>query len=98
MKSPNRRGALAYQGGLEAVIAILVGTGLGFWADHAAGTSPRWMLVGLVVGFGAFILRIVLLSRRLEEMRVEEEGDAPPQPLPPEAWDDPWDARDKDDW
>ena len=98
MKSPNRRGALAYQGGIEAVVAILVGTGLGFWADQAAGTTPVGTFVGLAVGFGAFILRIVRLSRRLEELRIEEEGDEPPRPLPPEAWDDPWDAQDKDDW
>jgi F0F1-type ATP synthase assembly protein I len=97
--SPNRRGALAYQGGFEAVIAILLGGAFGYWIDTLTGSSPLWLLVGLVAGFGAFVLLLVRLSRRLEELRIEEEGDHPPQPAAPDGWDnDPWDDREKDDW
>ena len=65
LKSPT--GALAYQGALEAVFSILIGAGLGAWADHGFGTSPIFLLVGLVIGFAAFVLRIVRLGRRLHE-------------------------------
>ena len=96
MTSPNRRGALAYQGGLEAVIAILVGAAFGYWIDTLADTSPFGLLVGLVAGFGAFVLQMVRLSRKLEELRIEEEGDSPPKPAPLDGWDE--DAWDKDPW
>jgi F0F1-type ATP synthase assembly protein I len=61
----SRKGAIAYQGAFEAVISILVGAGLGAWADHGFGTSPILLLVGLAVGFGAFVLRLVRLGHKL---------------------------------
>ena len=62
---PRRSGA-AYQGALESVFSILIGVGLGYWADHSFGTSPLYLLIGLALGFGAFILRLVRLGRRLQ--------------------------------
>jgi F0F1-type ATP synthase assembly protein I len=62
----SRKGALAYQGAFEAVLSILIGAGLGAWADRAFGTSPILLLVGLVVGFGAFVLRLVRLGQKLQ--------------------------------
>jgi len=53
-----RRGAAAYQGALEAVFAIAIAAGVGYWADRHFGSSPRWLIVGTVVGFGAFVLRL----------------------------------------
>jgi F0F1-type ATP synthase assembly protein I len=53
-----RRGIAAYQGALEAVLAIVIAMGVGYWADQHFGTEPRWMIVGTIVGFGSFVLRL----------------------------------------
>lgn len=45
--------------GGEFVAAILVGAGIGFFADQAFGTSPWLMLIMLLVGFCAGILNVV---------------------------------------
>jgi F0F1-type ATP synthase assembly protein I len=48
----------AYQGALEAALAVVVSMGIGVWADSYFGTSPVLLFVGLGIGFGAFILRL----------------------------------------
>jgi F0F1-type ATP synthase assembly protein I len=55
--------AAVYQGAFEAVVAILIAAGIGHWADRHFGTSPRYVLVGFAVGFGAFVLRLLRLRR-----------------------------------
>ena len=71
-----RRGAKAYQAALEAVFAIPVAGGLGYWADAHFGTEPILLLVGLVLGFASFVLRIVRM-RKLVEAPSQEERDEP---------------------
>ncbi len=61
----------AYQGAFEAVFAILVGVLAGHWADGALGTRPWLLLLGFAVGFGSFVLRLVRLGRRLEELAAQ---------------------------
>ena len=68
-----RRQGAAYQGAFEAVFAILVAVGLGYWADSHFGTHPRLLLVGVVVGFAAFVLRLVRLGRRFQQGLESEE-------------------------
>ena len=63
----SRRQGAAYQGALEAVFAILIAGGLGYWADSHWGTSPWGLLVGFVVGFGSFVLRLIRLGRQLQK-------------------------------
>jgi F0F1-type ATP synthase assembly protein I len=58
-KKQRRQQAAAYQGAMEAVFSIVIATGVGYWADDRFGTSPRYLLIGAVIGFGAFVLRIV---------------------------------------
>jgi ATP synthase protein I len=67
-----RRAGMAYQGAFESVFAILVGAGLGYWVDASYDTSPWGLLVGLLLGFSAFVLRLVRLARQLNAM---EEAD-----------------------
>ena len=62
-----RRQNAAYQGAFEAVMAILIAAGIGYWADEHFETSPRYLLIGVVVGFASFVLRLVRLGRRLHE-------------------------------
>jgi F0F1-type ATP synthase assembly protein I len=67
-----RRGAKAYQAALEAVFSIPVALGLGYWADTYFGTSPILLLVGLVLGFASFVLRIVRMRKLVVEQSEEE--------------------------
>ena len=50
-----------YQGALEAVLAIPIGAGLGYWADKEWDVSPVGLLIGFGLGFAAFILGLVRL-------------------------------------
>jgi F0F1-type ATP synthase assembly protein I len=71
-----RRQGAAYQGAFEAVLAILISAGIGYWADAKFGTSPVGLLVGVAVGFAAFVLRLVRLGRGLRE-RAADAGAGP---------------------
>ena len=67
-----QRQGLAYQGAFEAVFAILIAAGIGLWADRHFDTTPRYMLIGVVVGFAAFVLRLLQLGRQLHPDASEE--------------------------
>jgi len=58
-------GSSAYQGVFEAVGAILISCAAGFWIDRWLETAPVGLLVGVVIGFGAFVLRMVRLGKEL---------------------------------
>ena len=62
-----RQGVAAYQGALEAVFAILIAAGAGYWADQHFGTGPRWLIVGTILGFGSFVLRLFRMRKLFEE-------------------------------
>jgi len=70
----SRQGA-AYQGAVEAVFAILIAALLGKLADDHFGTAPRYLLIGLLVGFAAFVLRLVRLRRYLPDTAPKDESD-----------------------
>ena len=71
-----KRGAKAYQGALEAVISIPIGTGLGYLVDRQFGTGPVFLLVGLAAGFASFVIRISRLRGLVDE--ASEDGSEPP--------------------
>ena len=73
-----RRFGIAYQGAFEAVFAIVIGAGLGYAADRRFGTEPWGVLVGLGLGFGAFVLRLVRLGRVLQEAEQQRRDGAGP--------------------
>ncbi len=56
----------AYQGALEAVLALVIMPVLGAWADSRFETGPVLFLLGLAIGFGSFVLRLVRLLGELE--------------------------------
>lgn len=74
--SLTKRGMKAYQGALEAVLSIPIGMGLGYLADHQFGTGPVFLLLGLVAGFAAFVIRISRLRALVDE--TSEDGSEPP--------------------
>jgi F0F1-type ATP synthase assembly protein I len=72
-----RRQGLAYQGAFEAVFAILVAAGIGYWIDQRFGTSPGGLLVGTALGFASFVLRLLRLGRQLQADTQEGAGSGP---------------------
>ena len=60
-----RRLGRSYQGALEAVMAVAVAAGAGAWADASLGTGPWLLLAGIVLGFAAFVMRLVRLGRQM---------------------------------
>lgn len=62
-----RRGIAAYQGALEAVLAIVITAGIGYWADQRFGTEPRWLILGTCLGFAAFVLRLFRMRKLFED-------------------------------
>lgn len=59
-------GSDAYQGAFEAIGAVLVGGGFGYWADLTWDTSPWGLLIGIGLGFAAMVLRLLRLGKELE--------------------------------
>jgi len=64
-RPPNYAG-VAYQGSVEAVLSILIGAGLGYAADRYLSTAPWLMVLGLSLGFAAFVRRLMSLARQLD--------------------------------
>jgi hypothetical protein len=54
-------------------MAVLVGAGAGYWVDRRWGTTPYGVIVGVVIGFAAMVLRLLRLGRE-----VLPEADAAP--------------------
>lgn len=57
----------AYQGAFEAVFAVLIAAGFGYLADRHFGTEPRYLMIGVGIGFASFVLRLVRLGRSLHD-------------------------------
>ena len=67
------RGA-AYEGAMEAIFSILVAVGLGYWADSHFGTGPRYLITGAVIGFAAFVLRLIRMRKLVDAAAEAAEG------------------------
>ncbi|MDQ2729597.1 MAG: hypothetical protein M3Y91_17440 [Actinomycetota bacterium] len=53
-ESPSGPGIMAFAGlGLLNALCLLIGMGLGWFADDTMGTLPLFMFVGLILGIGA---------------------------------------------
>jgi len=69
----DRRQGAVYQGAFEAVIALLIAIGLGYWMDGYFDTAPWLLLIGTVIGFASFTVRLIRLGRW---MKGENSGDS----------------------
>ena len=58
----------AYQGAVEAVFAVLIATGAGYWVDGRYDTSPFGLFIGAALGFAAFVVRLLRLREIVDEM------------------------------
>jgi F0F1-type ATP synthase assembly protein I len=79
-----RRRSSAYQAAMEAVFAIPIAMGIGWWVDRQLGSEPVGFLIGLGLGFATFIIRLVRMRGLVEaeaaeavrrEQRKREGGD-----------------------
>lgn len=59
----DRRQGAVYQGAFEAVIALLIAIGFGYWLDGVFDTAPVLLLVGTAIGFASFTVRLIRLGR-----------------------------------
>lgn len=66
--------ARGYQAGLEAIFALALAVGVGFWVDTRFETPPVFMMAGTAVGFGACVLRLLRYQRELDEREKAERG------------------------
>jgi len=62
-----------YQGAFEAVIALLIAIGFGYWLDGYFDTAPWLLLIGTAIGFASFTVRLTRLGRW---MKGEKSGDS----------------------
>jgi F0F1-type ATP synthase assembly protein I len=63
----------AYQAAMEAVLAVPIAVGFGYWADEYFETSPRYLLVGAVIGFCAMVLRLARMRPGADESSADAE-------------------------
>ena len=73
----SKRDTRAYQSAMEAVFAIPIAMGIGWWADSKLGTSPWLLILGLVLGFATFVRRLVRMRELVEEASSEHDDDEP---------------------
>jgi ATP synthase protein I len=52
--------------GLAFVIAIVIGTGAGYWLDHRFGWSPWGLIIGFFMGFAAGVRNVYRVTKFLK--------------------------------
>ncbi|MBY0275209.1 AtpZ/AtpI family protein [Candidatus Binatia bacterium] len=57
--------------GLEFSSAVLGGLILGYYLDEWLGTKPWLMLVGTFAGLGTAVARMIVLTKRFQQIRDE---------------------------
>lgn len=87
--------ASAYQGAIEAVVAMVFCALAGWWIDGRLGSEPIGLFVGMGIGFAAFLLRLLriqapTLGRAVRPGETSEtRPPAPPAPGGPDEDEEP---------
>jgi F0F1-type ATP synthase assembly protein I len=71
----NRRQGAVYQGAFEAVFALLIAAGFGYWLDGYFDTAPVLLLIGTAIGFASFTVRLIRLGRWMHGVDLDESGE-----------------------
>lgn len=71
----SKQQSATYQGAFEAVLAIPIAMGIGYWCDGQFDTKPIGLALGALVGFGAMLLRIVRMRPSETPDEVPEHND-----------------------
>lgn len=74
-RSASQRMASAYQGAVEAVVAMVISALAGYWIDGRFGTAPIGLFVGMTIGFAAFVVRLL----RMRTLMGDEGSGGPPE-------------------
>lgn len=69
--------ASAYQGAIEAVVAMVICALAGWWIDGRLGSGPIGLFAGMVLGFTAFLVRLL----RIKTPTLGR-ANLPPEPAP----------------
>jgi F0F1-type ATP synthase assembly protein I len=56
---------------MEAVLAIPIGLGIGWWADRQLGSEPIGLFLGLAFGFATFIVRLTRMRGMVDREAAE---------------------------
>ena len=56
--------SMAMRIGVELVAALVVGGGLGYWADSSFNSSPIGLLIGVFLGMSAGLLNVYRMASR----------------------------------
>ena len=71
----SRRPGAVYQGAFEAVIALLIAIGFGYWLDGVFDTAPVLLLIGTAIGFASFSVRLMRLGRWVHGVDTDESSE-----------------------
>lgn len=71
------RDTKAYSSAMEAVFALPIAMGIGWWADTKLDTSPWLLFLGLAFGFATFVMRLMRMRHLVEEASEEHKDDEP---------------------
>lgn len=84
-RTPKQQMASAYQGVIEAVLAVVFCALGGHWLDGRFGTAPLGILGGIGLGFAAFMVRMWRLRSLMGGPASETPGEANDEKGPPES-------------
>ena len=68
------RAGKAYQRAVEAVLAIPIGIGIGYFVDGRLESSPIGLMIGAALGFAAFVRRLVSMRSLVESAPPSQDG------------------------
>jgi len=66
--------AKAYNSVFEAVGAIIIAALMGWFADDYFDTKPRYLIIGVIIGFAAFVLRLMRMAKDYQASLEASEG------------------------
>jgi F0F1-type ATP synthase assembly protein I len=81
-----RRRGQAYQAAMEAVFAIPIAIGIGWFADSQLGSSPIGLFLGVGFGFAACVIRLMRMRGMVEAEAAKAERDPNNQKMTPADW------------
>jgi F0F1-type ATP synthase assembly protein I len=68
-KQLSKEQSATYQAAFEAVLAVPIAVGFGWWCDTQFESAPIGMLIGVGIGFAAMLLRIVRMRPSEEDVK-----------------------------
>ena len=79
-RSPTTPWARAFEGALEAALAVVVGVVLGYYCDRWLGTEPFFLFVFLILGFVAGFRLLLQIQWPGPTNRDDSSGHGPDTP------------------